>query len=334
MITLGPHNIGLATAHAREWAKHAAVVKQVDEIDLLQAAGADVIKVFRCYFPNQDLDASPYEVARSIIAKLRGYRSHNLYVEVYNEIGKTGRDLYIRLLLGVVPLLHNAGLKVCGPCWSTGDFEWTDWQAFGNVNWCGLDALNLHGYWGQWGFTLDHALRYRRFWNPSVDPALLIVSECGRDVVEDGGRGWKKDAGAEVYMLELTQYSRELAKDGVVGVVFQEGSSDPQWADFDTKDLDLSLLYVSGGKTSEGAQTLPNIGTGFAKCVEKIGNFTEDEVYHGSNGPPQTTTSLAIAQRGFAVWRKKTNETLCVTDDKRIFADDGGGSLIEYVKRV
>jgi hypothetical protein len=180
MLTrLGPHCIK-PTAPALQWSAVASIVKALDDPTPLLKARPDAIRVYRRYFANQDLSQSPLQVAGQIIQGLRGYRHPNLYVETFNETQAPAADL-VAFHQRIVPILHAAGVKVCGPCWSTGAYGQADWDAFRGANWCGLDAIALHAYWANKGFTIWNALRYRQFWKPGDPP--IIISECGRDAV-------------------------------------------------------------------------------------------------------------------------------------------------------
>lgn len=309
MLTLGPHNIGQATGHAREWAARAAIVKQVDGTDLLAAAPPGAVRIFRHYFAQQPLDADPYDVAYDVLNGLGGYRHELLFAELYNEPGQD-TDRLIALYRGAVPILHAAGVKVCGPCWSTGAFWRRDWEAFRAAGWCGLDAIAVHGYFGNAGLTDWHALRYRQYWAPNVDPKLLFVTEAGRDEVEGGGRGWRKSSvSAAQYVLELTALSREYAEDGVLGVVFQEGSSDPQWDAFSTEALELSPLYINGGQSGtevppmpDPIPTAPTVGEGVQAAMNVNGDHPiTSEVYVGPDW------SIAVGEKGAYIYSKQLN---------------------------
>lgn len=90
---------------------------------------------------------------------------------------------------------------------------------------------------------------------------------------------------------------------------------------------DNASIFLPGQETH-----VPVVGPGFQKMKPYVGEFTEDEIYHGNDGPPQTTTSLAIAKSGYANWRKKTNTTVAVGDDGRVFVDKGNGA-VEYAPK-
>ncbi len=237
MSQLGPHIIH-STSQALAWTRRAGGVKALDNPAVLAAAPPDAIRIHRHYWPvaEQRLDADPQAVAVAILTSLGGYRHPRLYCEVYNEIGRQQTAAYALLLRAVVPILHAAGVLVAGPSWSTGDYEAEHW---GMIRAIGLDAISLHAYWGNQGLTQWHALRYRSYWRPGIDPPVLIT-ECGRDAIEGGNGGWRKDnISGEGYTAELARFESELERDGVVGVVFTGGPTD-DWAAFSTDGLDTS----------------------------------------------------------------------------------------------
>jgi hypothetical protein len=70
-----------------------------------------------------------------------------------------------------------------------------------------------------------------------------------------------------------------------------------------------------------GGGTVPTVGTGFQKCIPFIGAFVENEIYHLQGTPRET--SLAVAEHGYATWRKATNQTIAVADDGAVYDDHG-----------
>lgn len=235
MRLVGPHVIK-PSGDALDWSRHANVVKALDDPAPLKVAPDGALRVFRAYFRDQPMEASPWAVAATILDRLGGYRHPDLYVEVFNETQAPASAL-VELHRQVAVLLHAAGVKVCGPCWSTGAYEAADWQAFRAAGWGGLDAIALHAYWGNQGFTIWHALRYRQFWQPGDPP--VFITECGRDRVEGGKGGWRADGLSEdAYFAELRAYDAELLKDRYVlgATVFTCGST-PDWQAFDADPI-------------------------------------------------------------------------------------------------
>jgi hypothetical protein len=57
------------------------------------------------------------------------------------------------------------------------------------------------------------------------------------------------------------------------------------------------------------------------KCIPIIGTFIENEIYHAAGTTNET--SLALAEHGYATYRKDTNETVAHDDNGSIWADGG-----------
>ncbi|MBX6770894.1 MAG: hypothetical protein IRY83_04160 [Chloroflexi bacterium] len=261
-MKLGPHVIR-PTPEALTWARQAGVVKQIDGTEALGQAPPDAVRIFRHYFADQQLDADPQVISAAILNALKGYRHPRLYVEVWNEVHPT-RDQ----MCAVINLLHRAGVKVAIGSWGTGDYTAEDWEAARNS---GADAIAVHCYWAERGFTRWNALRYRQFWR-SGDPPV-IITECGRDRVRDGNGGtyvgqggWRRDGiSAEQYVAELIAYDTELQRDSYMigATVFTAGATD-DWRDFDTDGITdpllarLSAVRQTGGTAMALKDQFPN----------------------------------------------------------------------------
>lgn len=250
-LPIGPHVINVTDA-ALTWTRHAAIVKTLygqrgaECLQVFEAAPDSAIRVFRRFFDSQSWSRPGQDVANDILSALTDYRHRNLYVELYNETGT-----YADLIAQAVPVLHAAGVKVCGPSWGTGAYWASDWDDLRMRRWCGLDAIALHAYWSpQVGPTIWNAYRWRQFWEPG-DPSVLIT-EVGHDIVRDGPNdtyigqgGWKKNGvDGAAYVRELSNYATEIARDAYVlgATVFTAGASD-DWQDYQTDGLDVSPLY-------------------------------------------------------------------------------------------
>ncbi len=82
--------------------------------------------------------------------------------------------------------------------------------------------------------------------------------------------------------------------------------------------------------STPGGKTMPNVGQGFQKCVPFIGNYIENEIYHAAGTPNET--SVALAEHGYATYRKATNQTVATCDDGRVYDDlgnHGDGHMVE-----
>lgn len=64
------------------------------------------------------------------------------------------------------------------------------------------------------------------------------------------------------------------------------------------------------------------VGEGFRKAETLVGPWREDEIYHWPGTPDEV--SLAVGERGFAVWCRATNETIAyVRNGQQLWADGG-----------
>jgi hypothetical protein len=248
-MKLGPHVL-LQTPQAIAFASWAPIVKCVDLVEPFKVARPDAIRVFRHWFGRQEF-TDPAGAAVFILDGLKGYRHPKLLVELQNETAQTlatGLREHLCWTVDVATRLHDAGLKVAGFSFSTGQPERDDWRflqdhAFGMV-----DAISIHQYWQHDGLNADQALRHRQVheWL-SGEHLPFIITECGRDCSGDEHGGWKEDGiRAEQYVAELVTYDAELAKDCYVcgATVFTAGPS-PTWATFSTDDLDLRALATA-----------------------------------------------------------------------------------------
>ncbi len=275
MNKLGPHIIR-NTAAAIAWARRAAIVKSIDDPGPLAVAPDWAIRVFRCYFADQDRVASlgADAIARAIVTALRGYNHPRLYVEVFNEWRQRIDEIayHADVLEEAARALHAAGYKVAGFSFSTGNPEPEVWHFIQAHNFCSVDAIAIHEYWAAQGFSTWNALRYRRAheWLGGQHPPF-IITECGRDAISDEGAagkpGWQKQGiTGDQYVKELIAYDAELQKDRYVlgGVVFTCGP----YSDFSAFDVDTlvpkipaptSTIYVPEVKTVDPNENHPYI---------------------------------------------------------------------------
>lgn len=267
MSQLGCHG-QINTPEQLQYAAVSYVAKSTDDLAVIEAAPTGALQIARRIFNVQEqdnfIDTQDYVgCSNAILDFLHGYRNENLYVEVLNEIGKGRNAAYVQLCKKVVPRLQTAGVKVLVPSWGTGDWEWNEWLAWRNENWCGADGIGLHAYWGlpkgtppvyKQLFSEWNALRYRSYWNiGGSDPKLLVVTECGRDRVNDGPNnssvgngGYIADGlSAEEFSVELLAYNGCLLQDKVIGTPFTNGPK-PDMANFNMDPVVQYLLPHAG----------------------------------------------------------------------------------------
>ena len=271
---LGPHGL-VTTNGGLLWASRANIAKQAFGIDLLRSAQAGAITVCRpIHMLRTDSGA---EAARDIMRKLDewgGYRPS--YVELWNEadelgqtlrptddchggLGKATLDYRLALTREATQVLHANGIRVAGFSFSTGCPQPEDWLYLKSQGFGGVDAIALHEYWGNQGFSTWNALRYRRVhdWLAGRHPPL-IVTECGRDAVEGGTPGWKLGGiSGTQYVNEQLAYDAELSRDPYVlgATVFTTGGAPSGWGNFDVDDL-VPLIIGGGGPPGPGGGNL------------------------------------------------------------------------------
>ncbi|NLD43664.1 MAG: SpoIID/LytB domain-containing protein [Chloroflexi bacterium] len=113
------------------------------------------------------------------------------------------------------------------------------------------DLLGLHEYWvdhrdieNPW-----HAGRWRLV--PRLQSVNIVVTECGRDVVEGRGQaGWQRTCGAGEFVADLHRYAAIIAEaPNVVGAcAFQMGSPDPKWRPFDLTPVWPAVVAEYSGR--------------------------------------------------------------------------------------
>jgi hypothetical protein len=242
---LGPHIIA-ETQRAREWASTAPIALEMDGINAIALAPAGATTIFRKYFPQQPIQRNGADAAYEILGDLHGFRP--TYAVIYNEEAQTlgnGLERYVEFTREAVDVLHGAGVAVAGFSFSTGNPGEADWRYIKDHDFAGVDALSVHEYFGDAGFTLDHALRHRRVheWLNRHHPPI-VITECGRDAVEGGAPGWTiSGVSAQEYINELLEYDALLCEDHYVigGTVFTAGET-PRWDAFGMDDLVPAIL--------------------------------------------------------------------------------------------
>lgn len=239
-MALGPHVIKSTNA-ALAWTKVAPIVKALNTVEPLKAAPDSAIRIFRQSYDNESDTNSSAATVNRVLAGLNGYTHPNLYLQLW-----CGAHPSRAILKAAVALCHNLGYKTVGSSWFTGDYTQKDWD---DATAAGVDAYGPQCYFGNHGFTLDHAVRYRRFWKPGQKPVMIL--EAGRDEIEGGKPGWQiSGVTAEQYVDELIAYNAEIAKDNYVlgATVFTAGPT-PDWDTFSTDPISAEVIRRLPGGT-------------------------------------------------------------------------------------
>lgn len=136
---IGPYDIAGNNPAAMDWAARASIVKSQGNPAAISKARPDAETYFRWPFNQQQqtvfLAATDKKWAagimcNQIIAGLAGFRHPLLHVQLLNEVPKGLTAPYVELSKWAIDILHGQGLLVCGPSWSTGDYEKEQWLAF------------------------------------------------------------------------------------------------------------------------------------------------------------------------------------------------------------
>ena len=292
-MSLGPHVI-LSTPAALAWASRAPIVKQMDGTNALQAAPASAIRIFRQSYANEGDTSSSAATVNAVLAGLKGYNNPNLYLQLW-----CGAHPSRAILTQAVNLCHNLGFKTVGSSWFTGDYTQTDWD---DATAAGVDAYAPQCYWGNQGFTLDHALRYRQFWKPGQKPVMIL--ECGRDAIEGGLGGWIKDGLTAVqYAAELTGYNAEISKDKfVLGATPFTASPTTDWLPYNT---DTVSPLLPGGTPVATFQ----VGPGIAALMATKKDTPQSNEHYAIDSNGQVYKSEAFGKLGLYSWNKDANIT-------------------------
>ena len=227
-----------------------AVVKLVDVsseyvAQVRRQVGTGTLIVVRWSEAEQQLD-NPEARAnrwcqRHMDQALQMLRHAPIAFEGYNEIADQQAFLYCRFEIARMRQLHAVGASVVVGNFSVGTPDFPAWTAYKPMLAAmgTRDYVGLHEYWADWE-SLHNTYHVRRFLRvPELAGKRLVITECGRDVVEGRGQpGWKRsNISEEDYLAELAELGRLYdACPQVVGAcVFTVGGFG--WGDFDVSGL-------------------------------------------------------------------------------------------------
>lgn len=167
--------------------------------------------------------------------------AENVVYEGWNEIGDSKADQFCSFEVSRLQIMHANNRRAAVGCFSVGTPDLNVWPRYAamlaamNSN----DVLALHEYWSDHA-DLENIWHVRRFTIPSVAASIgsrkIVITECGRDVVEGhGDAGWQQSCSVAGYMEDLRRLSELYdACPNVIGAtVYQVGSWDSTWAPFD-----------------------------------------------------------------------------------------------------
>ena len=203
-----------------------------------------------------------------------------------NECPNELIDWYVQFSLELIPLMHNSGLRVVAGNPSVGQWDVPVWPKFKPV--LNIlkpdDFLGLHEYWVD---TADIANRWHcgRWAIPEIAAVIgntkIVITECGRDVVEGRGKpGWRQTCDAATYLEDLRRYDALLQQyPQVVGAtVF---TLDKNWPNFDVYDIWPQVVA-----TYSNPQTYPDV--------------TSSQPANGAKGPDPNVPYWHSDRHGYA----------------------------------
>ena len=258
MNKLGLHIIGGYPGHLAQ----PRIVKLVDASteyvrELRDKVGPACLIIVRWVESNRLEDGAKDWFNRHFV-EMRNMADPNVAFEGPNEIPDSLAMRYAVWESQRLALMHAAGLRSVVGNWSVGVPDLPTWDIYTPMlammkppslssPACGGggDLLGLHEYWadhadianrwhcGRW--TLVGALLAA----PSCT-APIVITECGRDVVEGKGyAGWQRSASPAEFLHDLSEYNKLLESfPNVLGAcVFQVGSIDRKWQTYDVSSI-------------------------------------------------------------------------------------------------
>lgn len=187
----------------------------------------------------------------------------NVAVEGANEIADSDAPRYSVWELARMRLMHTHGLRSVLGNWSVGVPDlpmWAMYKPLLNEMRPGVegDLVGLHEYFADYADISNRWHCGRWALVPQLAGKPIVITECGRDVVEGHGKpGWQLTCDGPTYLADLRAYSRLLdSAPNVVGAtVYQVGAIDPQWKTFAVDSIWPTVV----GEYSEGGPTMPTI---------------------------------------------------------------------------
>ncbi len=162
--------------------------------------------------------------------------------ESYNEVPDQLASAYCRFEVERLQRMHVAGLHAVVGNFSVGTPDLPTWDIYRPMLQAmhGGDLLGLHEYWSDSAdlSNMWHVGRWRLL--PQLDGIPIVVTECGRDVVEgQGAAGWRRTCNADEFLADLRVYNSILMQqDRILGAtVFGGGKIYSPWQPFEVNDI-------------------------------------------------------------------------------------------------
>jgi N-acetyl-anhydromuramyl-L-alanine amidase AmpD len=203
----------------------------------------------------------------AIAAMTDGGRDRQVAFEGRNEVPDDLAEWYVWEEVARLRLLRQNNCRGCAGNFSVGCPDlplWTRWYApLVEAVRDGWHVLGLHEYWIDTGDISNtwHCARWSMV--PALADVPIVVTECGRDVVEGRGQpGWQRTCDRTQYLVDLELYASVLDRyHNVLGAtVFTVGQlADPQWRAFDAAPVWPSVVArYSVPQTYPCVQHVPN----------------------------------------------------------------------------
>jgi hypothetical protein len=190
--------------------------------------------------------------------EMRNMTDPNVAFEGPNEIPDQLAMRYAVWESQRLALMHAANLRSVVGNWSVGVPDLPTWDVYAPM--LSLlkptDFIGLHEYWSDHADIANtwHCARWT-LCAPLLTNQPIVITECGRDVVEgEGFAGWQRSASPVEFINDLGEYNKLLESyPNVLGAcVFQVGSRDRQWQ---TYDVSAIWPFITAKYT--GATTMP-----------------------------------------------------------------------------
>lgn len=193
-------------------------------------------------------------------------QSQQLLFQGQNEtVVKTQAEAmrYLEYETNRLQLLHHRGWRGALLVPSVGQYEMDVWEMLRPIERImrNGDVIVVHEYWTDKDDIYNpwHCGRFLKV--PWLRDVPIIVSEIGRDVVEEQGtQGWKLGGiSSEEYLEEIELYNRTLLMlyDNVIGgTVFTVGN-DAKWSNYDVTDVYQSIRIARDAEMPETPEPPP-----------------------------------------------------------------------------
>lgn len=312
-MKIGPHVI-FGTDRALAWVSGAPIVKAIDDRGVIvkAAAGGTPIRIFRHYFPTQDLSRDGADVAREVLQALGDAPA--THIELFNETAQRlseGLKEHVRLTSQAQVFLasQRPDLTLVGFSFSTGQPQDDDWLYLKEAGFGGAPVIGIHEYWGP---GLDgNETRHKQVHTllDGTHPPFLIT-ECGRDIAGDVRLGWKTQGLTPLrYAGELARFAADIEPlNYVLGATMYTAGANydatpREWDSFDCDPLDVpGLLQEFASQAQAGGELMADVPEEAKLAMDEVRKLGLDagKVYKASNGWPKGT-QLVFADGGIFV---------------------------------